>query len=679
MANEPYRLTQTGAEVQADLNDIEALGLATEETAGKMSAADKTKLDGIESGAEANVIETVKVNGAALTPDANKAVDIDTKRVLVLKGIPESGNYTTAQFENAVCAISDLEKAVAAGFTFVKVPMADNSLGGPSFAHDDYYPLSFIGTMMTEGTIILFATESGIYKIEVGVMHAIGQADLYQVSTTFTAFPTSSQMSGWTAKYDKPSGGIPATDLASGVIPTALSELSEDTTHRTVTDSEKNAWNETNIIHASVLAFPAAFSNYTREQALAAFGVTNEQFGLIIASVGVYRTLMGGATMAFTNGVFIQSWDANGITFRRLTFSTIGSEVVYSFSGPLYLANVQSDWNEDDSTKPSFIKHKPDLNMKADKVSSPTAGNFAGLDSYGNPTDSGKKASDFATAAQGTKADTAYQKPQTGIPASDIASGVIPAPEVFWYDPQTHQFSELVAACNAGKLVAYNDAGTVYLLYEYDGLGLTAFFVSFFLGVNDEPGVKVFSIDEEGVTDNYSGILPTSLSQLTDDSTHRLVTDAEKTAWNGKYTKPSGGIPASDIAAGVIPDVSGKENTLNKVTSLSSQSTDTQYPSAKATYDAINPSVQSSQPAGGFAPNEVYDLGTLTGSVTFALAAGVTGKVNAYHWTFDTGSTAPTITWPANITWAGGSAPTINASKHYEIFVRNGYATFIEF
>ena len=35
-------------------------------------------------------------------------------------------------------------------------------------------------------------------------------------------------------------------------------------------------------------------------------------------------------------------------------------------------------------------------------------------------------------------------------------------------------------------------------------------------------------------------------------------------------------------------DISGKENTSNKVTSLSSSSTDTQYPSAKATYTYIN-------------------------------------------------------------------------------------------
>ena len=46
---------------------------------------------------------------------------------------------------------------------------------------------------------------------------------------------------------------------------------------------------------------------------------------------------------------------------------------------------------------------------KADKVASATSGNFAGLDANGNLTDSGSKAADFATAAQGAKADTAVQ------------------------------------------------------------------------------------------------------------------------------------------------------------------------------------------------------------------------------------------------------------------------------
>ena len=50
-----------------------------------------------------------------------------------------------------------------------------------------------------------------------------------------------------------------------------------------------------------------------------------------------------------------------------------------------------------------------DIADKADKVSGATADNFAGLDANGNLKDSGSKASDFATAAQGAKADSAIQ------------------------------------------------------------------------------------------------------------------------------------------------------------------------------------------------------------------------------------------------------------------------------
>lgn len=57
----------------------------------------------------------------------------------------------------------------------------------------------------------------------------------------------------------------------------------------------------------------------------------------------------------------------------------------------------------------SAIQEHQDISGKADKVASATNGNFAGLDANGNLTDSGKKAADFATAAQGGKADTAIQ------------------------------------------------------------------------------------------------------------------------------------------------------------------------------------------------------------------------------------------------------------------------------
>lgn len=57
----------------------------------------------------------------------------------------------------------------------------------------------------------------------------------------------------------------------------------------------------------------------------------------------------------------------------------------------------------------SALQSHQDISGKADKVANANSGNFAGLDANGNLTDSGSKASDFATAAQGTKADSAIQ------------------------------------------------------------------------------------------------------------------------------------------------------------------------------------------------------------------------------------------------------------------------------
>lgn len=66
---------------QTDLNT--ALGLKVDKITGKglstndYTTAEQSKLTGIEAGAQVNIIETVKVNGVALTP-TSKAVDIPT-------------------------------------------------------------------------------------------------------------------------------------------------------------------------------------------------------------------------------------------------------------------------------------------------------------------------------------------------------------------------------------------------------------------------------------------------------------------------------------------------------------------------------------------------------------------------------------------------------------------------
>lgn len=70
--------------------------------------------------------------------------------------------------------------------------------------------------------------------------------------------------------------------------------------------------------------------------------------------------------------------------------------------------------------------------------------------------------------------------------------------------------------------------------------------------VNGKTGVVVLSAEDVGALP-YDTVIPTALSDLTDDATHRLVTDTEKSTWNekGTYSKPSTGIPKTDLASAV--------------------------------------------------------------------------------------------------------------------------------
>lgn len=94
--------------------DIAGLGIpaqdttyadATTSTHGLMSAADKTKLDGVATGAQANKIESVKVNGTALTPDSSKAVNVD------LSAYAKSADVTK-EIASAVSGVTQIDYSV---------------------------------------------------------------------------------------------------------------------------------------------------------------------------------------------------------------------------------------------------------------------------------------------------------------------------------------------------------------------------------------------------------------------------------------------------------------------------------------------------------------------------------------------------------------------------------------
>ena len=119
----------------------------------------------------------------------------------------------------------------------------------------------------------------------------------------------------------------------------------------------------------------------------------------------------------------------------------------------------------------------------------------------------GIPSSDMSSGVQTSleKAESAYQKPNSGIPASDIESGVIPDVSGFYTKPQT--------------------------------------------------GIPASDI-AEGVIPDVSGFYTKPSGGIPSSDMSSAVQSSLGKA-DSAYQKPSSGIPANDLASGVIPDVSG--------------------------------------------------------------------------------------------------------------------------
>ena len=134
-------------------------GDATADAHGLMTAAMVTKLNGIDTGAEVNVIETVKVNGTALTP-SSKAVNItvptktsditNDSGFITSDDVPEgAAASTTTPKMNGTAAVGT-ETAFARGDHVHPSDTAKANLASPTFTGTPKAPTAAAGTNTTQ-------------------------------------------------------------------------------------------------------------------------------------------------------------------------------------------------------------------------------------------------------------------------------------------------------------------------------------------------------------------------------------------------------------------------------------------------------------------------------------------------------------------------------------------------
>ena len=266
--------------------------------------------------------------------------------------------------------------------------------------------------------------------------------------------------------------------------------------------------------------------------------------------------------------------------------------------------------------------------------------------------------SDLATIRSGAAAGaTAYQKPSGGIPKTDLASGV---------QDTLDEVGDI-----AGMIPAQASASNKLADKNFVNSSITTSTANF---VGTYNSLAELQAVQNPTNNDYGFVIET-------DAEGNQYYDRYKyngTSWLFEYKVESTSFTAAQWAAIQSGITAALVNRLGDI--IPAGATAQNKLATAGDIEKIEVVDASTIPASMDA-DKVYQYGTLAGDTTFpALNASTDLTVaHVYCWTFTTPAIAPTITWPSAITsWAGGSAPTINASKSYEVSVMDGLATIIE-
>lgn len=404
------------------------------------------------------------------------------------------------------------------------------------------------------------------------------------------------------------------------------------------------------------------------------------------------------------------------IEFGIDTYVLDGAVFMYVPNSGGSLEQVQADWEQDDSSEVDYIKNKPTIPSKTSDLtndsgfltseSDPTVPAWAKqeskptytaqevgalpantpipsasdttplMDGVGNsgssstfaradhqhPSDTTKQdvINDLADIRSGaSKGATAYQKPSSGIPKTDLASGVQTSLEKA--DNAIQKSSS-----STGLLKPNGEVdNSTYLIQHQDISGKA--------NTSDLSNVA-FSGDYDDLENKP--IIPTLPT---------LATVATSGSYNDLSDKPT--IPSSSGDVNVIeevqvngvaltPDANKSVNVqvptnTNQLTNGAGFITSPCYPLVSHTND-----VGTQQNPVTIAPNTFHVWGEVS-SLYIQLGAETAGVMNEFVVQFSTASGTPTIAFPSSLEWA--SSMDFQGGKTYQVSVVNGYAVGVEF
>ena len=205
----------------------------TTSASGFMSAADKAKLDGMEAGAQANVIEEIKINGTKVDPTA-KSVNL---QVLVAQDLVNYYNKTEVDQKVSAIpkfAIAVVDELPSSGISATTVYLVKSGSDDKNLYTEYIYVNSKWEILGTQ------------------------TVDLTNYVTKDNAISGAEAKNATTIKFTRADGSTFDVTITGTVYthPSShpASMITEDATHRFVSDAEKTAWNnKADIIFAADL------------------------------------------------------------------------------------------------------------------------------------------------------------------------------------------------------------------------------------------------------------------------------------------------------------------------------------------------------------------------------------------------------------------------------------------